>query len=181
MNNISLCTAQAVAAREGLEEQLQGMQARLAGSPAGLPAGLLAHSPAAVMDSPFARHSCVLHEMQSACAELKTQNASLRAELAELRGAASRQGVSPGACASPGVVSVTADWDVMSSPQCRPVERVQSSFEEGRIISAVQIGSPLIHRPLMMGLPELESRCRSVTLCMLPRFQSWIQVLTRQC
>lgn len=110
MNNISLCTAQAVAAREGLEEQLQGMQARLAGSPAGLPAGLLAHSPAAVMDSPFARHSCVLHEMQSACAELKTQNASLRAELAELRGAASRQGVSPGACASPGVVSVTADW-----------------------------------------------------------------------
>ena len=94
------CTVQAVAAREGLEQQLQEMQASLAGSAASSP-----HQAAAGInaESPFAKHSGVVQEMQGQVARLKTENAMLRAEVAEqhaevaeLRSAAAHKGISLG-------------------------------------------------------------------------------------
>lgn len=101
------CTVQAAAAREGLEQQLQEMQASLAGNAASSP-----HQAAAgvVAESPFAKHTGVVREMQGQVARLKTENATLRAEVAEqraevaeLRSAAARKGISLGKSPRAGV------------------------------------------------------------------------------
>ncbi len=99
------CAVQAVAAREGLEQHLQGLQATLAASSAAGPAN---QASIAVASSPFAKAAQsgshgILHEMQSKCAELKTENASLRAEVAELRNTAASRGIILGQ-SSPGVL-----------------------------------------------------------------------------
>jgi hypothetical protein len=101
------CAVEALAARDGLQQQLQETQASLAGSAAGSP-----HRAAAVIiaESPFMKHSGVVQEMQVQVASLKTDNAAMRAELAEqraevagLRSRAARRGISLGESPRPGV------------------------------------------------------------------------------
>ena len=77
-------------------------------------APLLRQAPAAVAASPFAQCSSVPHELQSLCAELKTENACLRAEVAELQSTASSRGI-PSGHAFPGTFADV--WQICT--QCR--------------------------------------------------------------
>ena len=76
---------QVTAARDMLKQQLKETQAALASS-----AGKQA--PATVAASPFAQCSGVPLELQRLCAQLKTENARLRAEVAELHSTAASHG-----------------------------------------------------------------------------------------
>lgn len=104
------CTVQAAAAREGLEQQLQEMQASLAGSAASsphqAPAGIVA-------ESPFAKHTGVVQEMQGQVARLKmrTPHCVLKWRSSALRwqSCAAQQRARESALANPlGQVCITA-------------------------------------------------------------------------
>ncbi|CAL5223363.1 g5867 [Coccomyxa viridis] len=81
---------QVTAARDLLEQQLRETQASLASSKAAAPPS---QAPAAVTASPFAQCSGIPHELQTLCAELKTENARLHAEVAELRSTSANDGL----------------------------------------------------------------------------------------
>lgn len=108
-------TVQVTAARDLLEQQLKETQATLASSAGD-------QAPAAVAASPFAQCSGVPLELQRLFAELKTENARLSAEAAELHSTAASNG-GPSGRALLGMIAdmdkahISLLWPAVSSEQ----------------------------------------------------------------